>query len=102
MGVTGLAALIKATKGSLATGLKDKQVEVDCMSLFFGLLKTKSYYGFLKDVKASTRHQGERSMSEDGPSKRPRLECGVCILPLVSREILLEAVVHPTNHYCMT
>ncbi|KAI8350266.1 hypothetical protein B0O80DRAFT_134092 [Mortierella sp. GBAus27b] len=77
MGVTGLAALIKATEGSPATGLKDKQVEVDSMSLFFGLLKTKSYYGFEKDIKANARLQGKRSMSaKDAPSKRPRLsEC---------------------------
>ncbi|KAG0221510.1 hypothetical protein BGX31_009782, partial [Mortierella sp. GBA43] len=43
MGVSGLPALIKKTKGTIACDLKTKNCHVDLLSLHFGLMKTHCY-----------------------------------------------------------
>lgn len=64
MGVSGLAAYIKKTEGVLATGLKSKEVHVDASSLYFALLKARSFNGFLKEQKAAHHQEPSTSTSQ--------------------------------------
>ncbi|KAG0004066.1 hypothetical protein BGZ65_000964, partial [Modicella reniformis] len=51
MGVSGFAACIKETPGVLATGQKQKEVHVDALSLYYGLITARSFSTFSKAQK---------------------------------------------------
>ncbi|KAF9344356.1 hypothetical protein BGX34_005754 [Mortierella sp. NVP85] len=55
MGITGVPAIIKQTKGALAHDLRNKRVQVDMPSMYFSLINTACYEVERKEIRRELR-----------------------------------------------